>query len=317
VKIQLVTPAPLRFNNGNKITAIRWAGILRKLGHKVSVEQMYSGQPCDLLIALHARRSYESIEKFHELHPQLPLIVVLTGTDLYRDIRYDPKAQRSLETATRLVVLQDMALAELPKRLHSKTRVIYQSAQPYRAPSSPLANGAFKVCVIGHLREEKDPLRTAKAVRRLPATSSMEVLHVGKALEDGLGKEAQAEAARNPRYRWIGELPYRRTRQLLARSHLMVITSRMEGSSNVLSEALASTVPVIASKIPGLIGTLGKDYPGYFSVGKTAELAALLRKVESSPAFYRTLKRRCARLASLVHPSREIATWKKLIRELD
>jgi len=204
----------------------------------------------------------------------------------------------------------------LPKGLHSKTRVIYQSADPYKAESSPLPNGVFRVCVIGHLRAEKDPMRTAKAARRLPATSSVEVLHVGKALDEEFGKKAQAEAARNPRYRWLGELPYWRTRQILARSHLVAITSRMEGSSNVLSEALASTVPVVASKIPGLMGTLGKDYPGYFSVGKTAELTALLRKVESNPSFYRSLKRRCARLATLVRPGREIATWKKLLSEV-
>ena len=93
MRIQLITPAPLRLNNGNKITALRWARILRQLGHKVIVRQSYDGARCDLLIALHARRSYPSIDKFHRLHPELPLIVVLTGTDLYRDIRSDGNAQ--------------------------------------------------------------------------------------------------------------------------------------------------------------------------------------------------------------------------------
>mgnify|MGYP001581861710 FL=1 len=90
----MVTPAPLRFNNGNKITALRWAGILMKLGHRVSITQHYDGQPCDLLIALHARRSYQSIERFYNDHPELPLVVVLTGTDLYKDIRIDANARR-------------------------------------------------------------------------------------------------------------------------------------------------------------------------------------------------------------------------------
>jgi putative glycosyltransferase (TIGR04348 family) len=316
VKIQLITPAPLRFNNGNKITAVRWSRIFRKLGHKVIIEQRYTGKSCDLLIALHARRSYKAIRRFHELHPDLPLVVVLTGTDLYRDIQVDRDAQRSLEIATRLVVLQTMALAELPKQLHSKTRIIYQSAEPYKARPSPTVKN-FKVCVIGHLREEKDPLRTALALRELPATSRIEVLHVGKALDNELGKQAQAEAASNPRYRWAGELPYWMTRRMLAQSHLLVITSRMEGSSNVLSEAIASSVPVIASRIPGLIGTLGKDYPGYFSVGDTAELARLLLKAERNRLFYQSLQRRCARLSALVRPTREIASWKVLLGELN
>ena len=70
--------------------------------------------------------------------------------------------KRSLELATRLVALQKMALAELPKHLHSKTRVIYQSAEPYRARSDSTKRN-FEVCLIGHLREEKDPLRAALA----------------------------------------------------------------------------------------------------------------------------------------------------------
>ena len=315
MKIQLVTPAPLTLNNGNKITAQRWAGMLKKLGHRVKVTQNYAAESCDVLIALHARRSSDAIQRFHKLHPELALIVVLTGTDLYRDIRRDRKAKQSLELATRLVVLQQMALSELPKRLHAKTRVIYQSAEPLRVRS---ANGStnFKVCVIGHLREEKDPLRTALATRRLPAESRIEVTHIGVALNDHLGEKAQVEARINPRYRWIGQLSHRKTREILAQSDLACITSKMEGSSNVLSEALACGVPVIATKIPGLVGTLGKNFLGYFPVGDTHQLTKLLLKAEMNADFYRSLKRQCARVANLVQPEREFAHWKKLLGEL-
>jgi glycosyltransferase involved in cell wall biosynthesis len=175
----------------------------------------------------------------------------------------------------------------------------------------------FKICVIGHLREEKDPMRTALASRQLPPFSNIEVLHIGKALDAALGKQAQAEAATNPRYSWVGELPYWMTRRVLARSHLLAITSKMEGSSNVLSEALASSVPVVATRIPGLVGTLGKEYPGYFPVGDTAALAELLMRAEYDPAFYQSLKRACERAAPLVQPEREIASWKLVLRELE
>ena len=315
MKIQLVTPAPLRINNGNKITAVRWAGIFKRLGHRVRVTQSYDSAPCDILVALHARRSHESIRHFHDLHPELPLVVVLTGTDLYRDIHRDAKAKESLEVATRLVALQRMAYKELPKRFHVKTRVIYQSAPVYVA-RLPSDNHVFKVSVIGHLRGEKDSLRAALAARRLPRGSRIQVTHVGQALDKLLEKNAAAEAARNPRYRWIGQLSHAKTRQFLAHSHLVCITSRMEGSSNVLSEALASGVPVIASKISGLIGTLGEDYPGYFPVGRTSELTKLLQKAETDPRFYKALKRHCIRLKKLVAPQRELQAWKSLLGEL-
>jgi putative glycosyltransferase (TIGR04348 family) len=310
-----MTPAPLRLNNGNKITAVRWSRILRGLGHKVEIAQHYAGASCDLLIALHALRSYKSIVRFHELHADLPLVVVLTGTDVYKDIHNDPQAQHSIKLATRVIVLQKQALAELPRNAHAKTRVIYQSAESYKG-HAPRKNKPFKVCVIGHLRAEKDPLRAALAARHLPGFSNLEVLHVGKALDPLLGKHAQAEAATNPRYSWVGELPYWMTRRVLARSHLLAITSQMEGSSNVLSEALASSVPVVASRIPGLIGTLGKDYPGFYPVGDTMALAELLLRAEYDQDFYRLLKRACERAAPLVQPQREIASWKLVLREL-
>ncbi len=316
MRIQLVTPAPLDLNHGNKITALRWAAILKKLGHRVKVSQRYDSEVCDLLIALHARRSADSIQSFRKCHPELPLIVVLTGTDLYRDIRRDQKAKQSLELATRLVVLQRMALSELPRHLHTKTQVIYQSADSYRLKPAR-ATAGFRVCVIGHLREEKDPLRTALAVRRLPSKSRIEVTHIGLALNEQLGKRAKAEARQNLRYRWIGHLSHRKTRAILARSHLACITSKMEGSSNVLSEALASGVPVVASRIPGLMGTLGKNFLGYFPVGNTSQLMRLLVKAETDRHFYRALKRQCARVAHVVQPKRELADWKRLLQKLD
>jgi putative glycosyltransferase (TIGR04348 family) len=313
MKIELVTPAPPSARNGNSVTALRWARLLKKLGHRVRVSQSYTGRPCDLLIALHARRSFESIRRFHEQHPDLPLIVALTGTDLYRDIKTNRKARQSLEMATRLVVLQSMALKELPKRLHSKTRIIYQSADRMNGQESE-KNG-FRVCVVGHLRPEKDPLRTALAVRQLPESSRISVVHIGGALTDSLKKRAASESKTNPRYRWMGELPYRKTRRILADSHLLSLTSVMEGSSNALSEALASSVPVIASKIPGLIGTLGKDYPGYFQTGDTRGLGHLLYRAETDNDFYQSLSKHCARLAPFISPTREKASWRELLGE--
>ncbi len=290
--------------------------MFRRLGHSVKVLQSYNDKPCDVLIALHARRSYPSIRRFHIMHPERPLIVVLTGTDLYRDIRIDRSAQHSLNIATRIVALQKMALAELSNALHSKTHVIYQSAERCRNKNSKDPRDTFNVSVIGHLRAEKDPLRTALATRRLPKQSRIEVQHIGRALDERLERRARAETVKNPRYRWVGELPHGKTRQILAQSDLTVITSRMEGSSNVLSEALACAVPVVASKIPGLIGTLGTDYPGYFTAGDTVALRDILARAESDAKFYRSLKSICKRLSPLVSPRRELAAWKQILQEI-
>ena len=313
--IRIVTPSVPQVRTGNVMTAARYAGILRQLGHRVDLELAYDGGPCDLLIALHARRSYPSIQGFADRHPEKPLVVVLTGTDLYQDIKVDPDAQCSLELATRLVVLQRMGLAELPPAMQVKTRVIYQSSPWFRGRAQPPVS-YFRVCVVGHLRPEKDPFRTAAAVRGLPASSRIKVLHIGGALTPDFEHEARKEAVENGRYRWAGALPHWRTRQLLAGSHLTSITSVMEGSSNVLCEALTSPVPVVASHISGLMGTLGEDYPGYFPVGDTDALTELLARAESDGDFYQNLQAGCARVAALVTLEREQASWQELLAEV-
>src|SRR5262249_18983673 len=127
MRIGIITPAPPRSRYGNHVTALRWARILKDLGHRVTVSQIYEGANYDLLIALHARRSYPSINRFHRKPPDTPIIVALTGTDLYHDLPRSRRTQQSLEIATRLVVLQPMAIDELPPHLRDKARVIYQS----------------------------------------------------------------------------------------------------------------------------------------------------------------------------------------------
>ena len=158
MQIRLITPSPKELVDGNRVTARRWANIFRKLRHQARIQTEYDGRGCDLLVALHARKSHNSIQRFRKQHPSAPLVVVLAGTDLYRDFPTSAKVRRSLELATRLVVLQRNALVQLPRCLRRKARVIYQSAQPI-AQLSP-TRGCFQVCVIGHLRFEKDPFRT-------------------------------------------------------------------------------------------------------------------------------------------------------------
>lgn len=316
VRITLVTPSSSARLNGNQVTARRWASIFKRLGHAVTMHTEYDGRPCDLLVALHARKSYDSIRRFRQLSPNLPLVVVLTGTDLYGDLPSSGEARRSLELATRLVALQERALEEIPPRLQRKTHVIYQSAKPLsRLPAPPRTH--FRVCVVGHLRPEKDPFRTTLAARQLPADSRLKIVHVGCALTEDMEARSRAEMSRNPRYQWLGELPHGQTRRLLASSHLLVLTSRVEGSSNVLSEALVCSVPVLASRIPGIMGTLGEDYAGYFSVGDTRALAQLLYRAETDPEFYQRLKKQSQVAARLADPAREEAAWKKLLQEVE
>jgi hypothetical protein len=60
----------------------RWARILRRLGHRVIVVPRWTGEACDLLIALHARRSAGSVRRFRRAYPTRPIVVALTDLAL-------------------------------------------------------------------------------------------------------------------------------------------------------------------------------------------------------------------------------------------
>lgn len=315
MRILLVTPAPSGSRKGNRVTAERWARLLRDLGHRVTIAVEYHRQCCDLLIALHAFKSHLSICRFRTKRPGDPLVLCLTGTDLYGDIRTRPEAWESLELATRLVVLQPLALDELPEPLRGKARVIYQSV-PAPAVRGRPRHHVFEVCVLGHLRPVKDPLRTARAARLLPASSRVRVLQVGGALSDELAEQARAEQAGNPRYCWLGERPRGQALGLLARSRLLSLTSELEGGANVISEAIALGVPVVSSRIAGSLGLLGADYAGYFPFGDTRALADFLLRAETDAAFYQALGAQCALRRPLFEPARERQSWHELLREL-
>ena len=294
---------------------LRWRRILRELGHEVRVADAYDGSPTDLMIALHAWRSAESIHRFRALYPDRPLIVALSGTDIYEYIARDPApVLHSLACADRLLALQDLVRRRVPMRFRSKLRVLHQSAPPLSPGRKSMRS--FDVAVIGHLRPVKDPMRAALAARRLPASSRMRIVHYGAAENPRWAAAAKAEMARNPRYVWRSDRPRAEVRRLLGRARVMVLSSRSEGGANVISEAVAAKVPILASRIDGTVGLLGRDYPGYFPVGDTVALARLLHRVESEPRYLSRLQHAIARRAPLFRPAREKAAWKKLIREL-
>ncbi len=309
-----MTPAGPKLRNGNRVTAARWARFLRQLGHEVLLEESWGGGEPDLMIALHARRSHPSIRRYAAAHPDRTLIVDLTGTDLYRDVRSDEAARESLELATALIALQEKGPEELEPRHRAKARVIYQSAEPVMRP--PPVKKYFDVCVIGHLRDEKDPFRAALAARLLPPTSRIRVTHTGRPYDEEFAERARLEASENPRYIWLGEVPRWKARRLLARSRLLAQTSVMEGGANVVSEALASGVPVISSDIPGNVGMLGADYPGYYPVGDEDALARLLYRAERDETLYEKLLAGCEARRHLVLPRREKEALGRVVEEI-
>jgi putative glycosyltransferase (TIGR04348 family) len=316
MNINLITPAKKFSKNGNRATSLRWARILRELGHRVNISVNYEGEKTDLMIALHAWRSSSSIIKYKKIYPERPLIVALTGTDINSYIHSDPvRTIGSMEYADFLVCLHELVVDITPSKFHEKLRVIYQSATALDKKRDP-RKSHFDICLIGHLRDVKDPLRGALAIRDLPKNSKLRLIHLGKAHNRSWEKRALAEMQRNPRYVWKGEKAGWEVRGEFSKTRLMLISSTSEGGANVISEALAAGVPVIASNINGNIGMLGKTYLGYFNVGDEKSLRTLLLKCENDKAFFNKLIKSCKIRSKVFNSSEEERRWKRLLIEV-
>jgi len=311
-KVSIISPALADANNGNWHTARRWQRFLAPLAD-VQIAKDWSGNGTDALIALHARRSAGSIERFANAHPDRPLALVLTGTDLYRDLEEgDASARHSLQCASQIVVLQDEALQRLDAATRAKARVIVQSAT--RVLRSDRSTRHFDFVAVGHLRDVKDPQTLMRAACTL--TAPLRTLHIGNPLDDALALEARETMARCPRYRWLGGLPQPAARRWIARSRALVHMSRMEGGANVVIEALRSRVPVLASRIDGNVGLLGRDYEGYFEPGDAAALAALMRRFASDATFAARLAAQCTAREPRFAPAVEVAAVRGLLADM-
>lgn len=307
VKAVLVSPAMAEANNGNWHTAHRWAQFLSGhcdialLPNWAPAAEIAQSAP-QIMIALHARRSAASIHAWAAACPHKPLIVVLTGTDLYRDIQLDADAQQSLALATHLVVLQQAGLAALPPAWRSKTTVIYQSAAALKPALK--SQRKFRALMVGHLRDEKDPLTFMRAAAQT-RQAGVCFDQIGAELDASIASAARSAAQQAPHYRWLGGLPRAVTRQHIKRAHVLVNCSKMEGGAHVILEAVQSGTPVLASYIDGNIGMLGEGYDGYFELGNDAQLAALVQRCASEPHFLALLQAQCAQRAPLFAPHLE------------
>jgi len=316
--VVIYSPMPLASGKGNAVSARRIAGLLQQAGLAAAATDAPDVADAAVLVVLNAWRSAPAALAFKRRHPARPLIPVLTGTDIFPDFPSHPEVVSVLEAADAIVAWHDESAAQLPARFRGKTRVIYKSApevpagppEPRRLPPPPQP---VAVLVIGHLRAVKDPFVAAAAARLLPEDSRVRIRHAGEALTDDMAARARREMQDNPRYAWRGGLTRDALFSRLQRASLTVNSSLAEGGANAVIESLRCGVPVLASRIPGNTGLLGRDWPGLFACGDAAGLATLLHRCESDPPFYHDLGQRTRRLAARFVPEQERAGWMALL----
>jgi putative glycosyltransferase (TIGR04348 family) len=321
-EVVIVTPALAESNNGNWRTAERWR---RSLSSQYRVELVTHWEPSmgkqrgpKLLIALHARRSAQSIRAWSKAFPSRPLVTVLTGTDLYSDILKDPMAVQSLDQSTALVVLQDQGIAALPSRFRSKATVIYQSGSAWKPRAvKPLP---FLLCMVGHLRKEKSPETFMQLAQCFEEAPGIRFELIGGVIDQKLGERASSLALHSRVFAWTGALSYRTTRNRIRNAHLLIHPSSLEGGAHAILEAVNSGTPVLASKVPGNVGMLGSNYLGYFKHADVKQLRQLVGECQqsygSATGLYNELLKQLSLRQELFKPAHEKKILLQFVKNL-
>lgn len=312
-RITIVTPAARGSRSGNRVTALRWAALLRQLGHLVTIATEWQNLPTDILVTVHAVKSAQAVLAASREQPGIRVVTLLAGTDIYPQFAPGAEAMAAMARADALIALQPRALDLLPAELLKKSRTVVQSA----TAADTAKRATFTATVIAHLRPIKQPHIAVEAINLVPAALDVHLVLAGSRLDDDYGQRVATLVEQSPRAEWVGDLSRRDTKRLIASSHACIVPSSAEGGANVVSEAIAAGTPVLCTAIPGNLGLLGDDWPGAFPVGDAAALATLLERAVTESQFLDELCRRTRQLQAMVAPETERQAWQTLLLELN
>lgn len=312
MRVLIVTPYPLSGSNGNTITAKRLETILDIPPIRAEALHTHTPPPADILINLHATKTFPAAKHFKATNPNAKLITLITGTDLNQHLpAKHPHIAPALELADVIVVPHHHALPELPTSVHAKTKVIPASIVIPELPSLPPLPSPT-IILPSHLREVKNPFLLNRALAVIPDLH-LHALLLGRELEAGLSQLAFQLQENDQRFRYLGELDHHQTLAHIRGATLTLNTSHQEGGPNAIAESIVLGTPVIASRIAGNVGMLGTTYPGLFTPDDPASLASLIKKFLTDPTFHNLLTQKTLALADHFHPAREQRSWLELL----
>jgi len=197
---------------------------------------------------------YRWLPKLKDVFPRLPVV----------DLLFNPVGHVDSYRKSRAMI--DHVIVEhegLVDRGEAKTRisVIPNAIDAGRFTPSPAAaprpGEPFVVGFFGRLAEEKAPDTFVRIAARFRDRADFQFLICGTGpMESSLRRMCQ-DAGLEEKVRFLGFVD---TREHLARCHVTVTCSRLDGRPNIVLESLAMGVPVVASRVGGIPGMAPEDH---------------------------------------------------------
>ena len=286
-RVLIVSPFAPDSARGNASTARRTATRLQESGATVHlvqanpelVEAALAEFRPDVIHGVHIGRTLTGLGGNPEQLPNLPVVLTFGGNDLFEDLGVAPDDERGGETKSESVSLLRKAAAVIVATDSQQRRaqdLLGARAPIFFAPRCPelgfeplphlarliadarqSAESPVTIAWYGALRHQKRPQWIEPIHRALSAElPGLVTLVAGPAPRDE-DERAQASAlAAVPGIALVPPFPgggpgVGATGTLLAETDAVLNTSRTEGKSNFILEAITTSTPVVAANTPG------------------------------------------------------------------
>ena len=232
--------------------------------------------------------------------------IVASPHNVFKSRREIRRARRSYPYADAAVGVSSGVsneLARLPGMSHDRIHTVYNpvvSADLFHKAREPVEHAWFEepgppvVLAIGGLHGQKDFATLLAAFARLLAERSARLIVLGKGylLSDLLSLARELRIVEHVEFPGFVVNPY----AFLARASLFVLSSRHEGLSNVLIEAMACGCPVVSTDCPFGPGEIleGGRWGELVPVGNSEALAAAMARALDNPPQRDALRKRAS-----------------------
>jgi len=300
----------------------RWvpSAYLPKIGSRVNHLLMSASLRLPLEQALHDFRPDllltawiypDSCAALHALHGRLPLVAIAQGSDVHHYLeiparrrailKYLPQAAAVITRSRELARLLERATFP-PGQLHTiYNGVALDTFQPRDQAAArrelSLPETAPVILYAGNFYRVKNPDHLIMAATRLRTHGALLVMAGGGPMEKHC-RQLAATLGLASRVIFVGRKPPREIARLMNAADLLALPSENEGVPNVILEAFASGLPVVASRVGGIPEVLDHGALGLLTPpGDVPALAAALDRRLATPRDAPAIRRHGARFS--------------------
>jgi glycosyltransferase involved in cell wall biosynthesis len=204
---------------------------------------------------------------------------------------------RKIEAAEFVVCVSYFGRAQamrlVPAEYWSKLHIVRCGLNLVDLPAHAKDGPGLRIISVGRLSSEKGHAGLLGAFASLCSTyPGLELILVGDGPELGKLRKTAEQLGISDRVRFAGRLGEQASLDEIAKAHILVVASFMEGLPIVLMEAMAIGTAVVASRVAGIPELIEDEESGLlFTPSNWDELAERIRRLVDDPALGQKLTR--------------------------